>query len=109
MKILLDENLPRKLVETLRAEGCIAESVMTLRMKGLDNGRLFRFACGEFDLFFTRDFGFAHNVRQQPAPNRLKLVHVTLPQQAQDKYVAAFMAHFRNPDWMALLHGADWP
>ena len=41
MKILLDENLPRKLVAALRAEGHEVESVITLRIQGLDNGRLY--------------------------------------------------------------------
>jgi hypothetical protein len=40
VKILLDENLPRKLVEALRAEGHTVESVHTLKMDGLDNGKL---------------------------------------------------------------------
>ncbi len=43
MKILLDENLPRKLIAALRAEGHEVESVHTLRMQGLDNGRLYEF------------------------------------------------------------------
>jgi hypothetical protein len=44
VKILLDENLPRKLVAALRAEGHEVELVHTLRMQGLDNGKLYKFA-----------------------------------------------------------------
>jgi hypothetical protein len=40
VRILLDENLARKLVTALRAVGHEVESVHTLRMQGLDNGRL---------------------------------------------------------------------
>ncbi len=65
MKILLDENLPRKLVPALQAEGHDVESVYTLRMQGLENGELYEFARHSFDLFFTRDRGFAISVRQQ--------------------------------------------
>ena len=36
MKILIDENLPRKLVATLRAEGYEVESVHTLHLQGLE-------------------------------------------------------------------------
>lgn len=50
MRILLDENLPRKLVEALRNEGHEVESVQTLRMQGLDNGKLYRFAVENFEL-----------------------------------------------------------
>ena len=65
MRILLDENLPRKLVPALRAEGHEVELVITLRMQGMDNGRLYQFAIQNFDLCFTRDFGFINNVRQR--------------------------------------------
>ena len=44
MKIFLDENLPRKLVDVLRAEGHAVESVHTLRLQGLANGKLYEFA-----------------------------------------------------------------
>ncbi|MDR3460513.1 MAG: DUF5615 family PIN-like protein [Verrucomicrobiae bacterium] len=64
MKILLDENLPQKLVAALRAEGHKVESVITLKMQGLDNGRLYKFAIQNFDVCFTRDFGFIHNARR---------------------------------------------
>ena len=50
MKILLDENLPRKLVAVLRAEGHEVESVHTLRLDGLASGKLYEFACDNFDL-----------------------------------------------------------
>lgn len=44
MKILREVNLPRKLVEASRREGQETDSVHTLRMQGLDNGRLYEFA-----------------------------------------------------------------
>ena len=50
MKIFLDENLPRKLVDVLRAEGHDVESVHTLRLQGLANGKLYEFAKEGFDL-----------------------------------------------------------
>ena len=42
MKIFLDENLPRKLVGLLRAEGHDVEPVYTLRLQGLANSILLR-------------------------------------------------------------------
>ena len=80
MKILLDENLPRKLVAALRAEGQEVESVHTLRMQGLDNGKPYQFAIQNFELCFTPDFGFTNNVRQGQPPAKFKLLRVTLPQ-----------------------------
>ena len=109
MKILLDENLPRKLVAALRAEGHEVESVITLRMQGLDNGRLYRFAIENFDLCLTRDFGFANNTRQGTVPAGFKLLRVTLPQKPQDEFVADFLATFRASDLNRFRHGDDWP
>jgi Domain of unknown function (DUF5615) len=53
VKILLDENLPRKLVAALRAEGHEVESVIKLRMQGLDNGKFYQFAVQNFEVCFT--------------------------------------------------------
>lgn len=94
MKILIDENLPRKLVGALRAEGHEVESVHTLQRQGVDNGALYALACLEYDLCFTRDSGFAHNARQGPPPQRLKLLRVVLAQQRQDDFVRSSSPSF---------------
>jgi predicted nuclease of predicted toxin-antitoxin system len=109
VKILLDENLPRKLVAALRAEGHEVESVITLRMQGLDNGKLYQFGIQNFDVCFTRDFGFANNVRQSKAPEKFKLLRVTLEQKPQDEFVTDFISAFRASDLTKLQHGDDWP
>jgi len=109
VKILLDENLPRKLVTALRAQGHEVESVHTLRMQGLDNGRLYQFAREKFELCFTRDAGFANNVRQAPTPPGFKLLHVTLAQKPQDLFVADFLKAFAATNWNTVQNGADWP
>ena len=109
MKILLDENLPRKLVAALRTEGHEVESVITLRMQGLDNGRLYQFAIQNFDVCFTRDFGFVNNVRQGKAPEKFKLLRVTLEQKPQDEFIKDFMAAFGAADMTQFQHGDDWP
>jgi predicted nuclease of predicted toxin-antitoxin system len=109
VKILLDENLPRKLVAALRAEGHEVESVHTLRMQGLDNGKLYQFAIQNFDVCFTRDFGFINNVRKGTPPAKFKLLRVTLPQKPQDQFVADFISAFRASDWTQFKHGDDWP
>ena len=109
MKILLDENLPRKLVAALRAEGHEVESVITLRMQGLDNGRLYQFAIRNFDLCFTRDFGFINNVRQGKPPAEFKLLRLTLAQKPQDEFIKDFIAAFRAAGLTGFQHGDDWP
>jgi predicted nuclease of predicted toxin-antitoxin system len=109
VRILLDENLPHKLVAALRAEGQIVESVHTLRMEGLDNGKLYEFAIQNFDVCFTRDFGFANNVRQIKPPPGFKLLRVTLPQKPQDEFVDDFIAAFRKEGIDQHEHGDDWP
>ena len=109
MKILLDENLPRKLVAALRTAGHVAESVHTLKMEGLDNGRLYQFAVENFDLCFTRDFGFIHNAKQGQTPVKFKLLRVVLAQKPQDEFVSDFIAEFRRSDFHQYQHGDDWP
>jgi predicted nuclease of predicted toxin-antitoxin system len=109
VRILLDENLPRKLVAALRGEGHEVESIHTLRLQGLENGKLYEFARESFDLCFTRDAGFAHNVRQGVPPSRLKLVRVTLQQKPQDEFVQDFISAFRATDWTQFHHGDNWP
>jgi predicted nuclease of predicted toxin-antitoxin system len=109
VKILLDENLPRKLVAALRVEGHEVESVITLRMQGLDNGKLYQFAIQNFDICFTRDFGFANNVRQSKPPAKFKLLRVTLEQKPQDEFVTDFISAFRASDLKNFQHGDDWP
>ncbi len=109
MKILLDENLPRKLVAALRAEGHEVESVLTLRMQGLDNGRLYHFAILNFEVCFTRDFGFINNVRQGKAPDKFKLLRVTLEQKPQDEFIKDFTVALRAADLNKFQHGDDWP
>jgi hypothetical protein len=109
VRILLDENLPWKLVAALGAEGQEVESVHTLRLQGLENGKLYRFACDSFDLCFTRDAGFANNVRQGPPPSRLKLLRVTVKQQRQNEFVVEFLTAFRATDWTQFQNGDNWP
>ncbi len=105
----MDENLPRKLVEALRAEGQQVESVHTLRMQGLDNGALYRMTCAKFDLCFTRDAGFVHNAGQGPAPAGFRLLRVILPQTPQEQFVPAFITAFRMTEWSKMTHCGNWP
>ncbi len=109
MKILLDENIPRKLVEAIAAEGHQVESVHTLRLAGIENGALYLLAQRDFDLFFTRDADFAKRARESRTPGKCKLLRVTLHQQPQDQFVITFMAAFRKSDWEKFRNGEDWP
>ena len=109
MRILLDENLPRKLVSALGAEGHEVESVHTLRLQGLENGKLYEFARDTFDICFTRDRGFADSIRRLPQSKRLRLLRVTLPQKRQDEFVLDFLSAFRETDWARFRNGDDWP
>ena len=93
----------------MRAEGQEVESIHTLRLQGLENGKLYEFARDSFDLCFTRDAGFANNVRHSAMPSRLKLLRVTLRQKPQDEFVRDFISVFRITDWTQFGHGDDWP
>jgi hypothetical protein len=108
VRILLDENMPRKLLAALVAEGHEVDSVESLQLQGIDNGALYQFAASNYDLCFTRDTEFSRRVQSQPAA-RLKLVHVIIPQTRQDEFVGQFLTAFRKTDWPSLKSGDDWP
>ena len=63
MRILLDENMPRKLLADLVAEGHEVDSVKSLQLQGIDNGTLYELAASDYDLCFTRDAEFSTRVR----------------------------------------------
>ena len=79
MKILLDENMPESLVSALEDLGHKVDSVNHLKLKGLDNGTLYRQVAGDYDLCFPRDAGFAHNVRQIRNRSQVKVLRVVVP------------------------------
>jgi hypothetical protein len=56
IRVLLDENLPRKLKWSLDAE---AVTVPERGWGGIKNGRLLRLAAAEFDVLLTMDRGIA--------------------------------------------------
>jgi predicted nuclease of predicted toxin-antitoxin system len=62
VKILLDENLPESLLKSLQRVGHQVDSVNTLRLKGIDNGTLYRQVAQNYELCFTRD-GFQSPVK----------------------------------------------
>ena len=64
MKILLDENIPESLSAALERLGHQVDTVNRLNRKGIDNGTLYRQVAIDYDLCFTKDAGFARNVRQ---------------------------------------------
>ena len=109
MKILLDEDMPESLVAALERLGYQVDSVNHLKLKGIDNGTLYRQVAWNYDLCFTRDADFTHNVRQTGELSQVKLLRVTIPQQRVEGFVPEFIAAFLKSDWSEYVTGADWP
>jgi hypothetical protein len=109
VKFLLDENLPESLLAALRNFGHQVDSINHLKLKGLDNGTLYRQVAKNYDLCFTRDAGFAHNVRQMRDQFQVKVLRVIVPQQRVELFVPAFINAFRRSDWARYTNGANWP
>jgi len=59
MRVLLDENLPRRLTHEFD-EGIEAQTVGQRGWKGTENGKLLRLAESAFDVFLTTDQGIPH-------------------------------------------------
>lgn len=109
MRILLDENMPDGLVAPLRSLGHTVDSVGSLRLKGLDNTRLYREVAQGYDLFFTKDRAFAGHVRSLEAPAAVRVVFTTIRQMPEPEFVAAFMEAFGVTDWSSVGSASDWP
>jgi hypothetical protein len=82
--------------------------VKSLQLQGIENGALYQLAASDYDLCFTRDAEFSRRVMSKPA-ERLKLVHVVIPQTRQDEFVQQFLTAFLETDWSKHNNGADWP
>jgi len=108
VRILLDENMPRKLLAALAAEAHEVDSLKSLQLAGIDNGTLYELAASSYDLCFTRDAEFSRRVLSKPAV-RIKLGHVVIPQTRQDEFVQQFLAAFHKTNWATHDSGDDWP
>ena len=109
MRILLDENLPEGLIEPLRRLGHSVDSVGSLGLKGVENGRLFREAASRYDVFFTKDRAFAAWVETLPERARVRVILTVVRQQPEAQFVAAFLEAFASTDWTTSAPVREWP
>jgi hypothetical protein len=109
VRILLDENLPEGLIEPLRNLRHSADSVGSLGLKGLANGRLYREVASGYDLFFTKDREFAARVEALTDPARVSVVLTVIPQQSEIQFVAVFLRAFASTDWSSPVPVREWP
>lgn len=109
MRMLLDENLPEGLIEPLRSLGHVVDSVGSLGLKGLANGRLYAEVAGAYDLFFTKDREFAARVEALANPARVGVVLTAIPQQPEPQFMATFLAAFVATDWSSGVPVREWP
>jgi hypothetical protein len=89
--------------------GHMVDSVNSLKLKGIDNGTLYRQVAVDYELCFTRDAGFAQNVRQLRDPSQVKVLRVIISQQRVESFVPAFIDAFQKSDWAGYSSGDDWP
>ena len=80
-----------------------------LKLKGIDNGTLYCQVAKDYDLCFTRDAGFAHNVRRMEQRSQVKILRVKIPQRRVETFIPTFVDAFSKCDWSKYLNGADWP
>jgi len=101
--------MPESLIGALEELGNEVDSVNRLKLKGLDNGELYQQVAVAYNLCFTRDAGFAHNVRQMRDVSRVKVLRVVVPQQRVESFIPAFVDAFQKSDWLRYSNGDDWP
>jgi predicted nuclease of predicted toxin-antitoxin system len=109
VRILLDENLPEGLIDPLRELGHVVDSIGSLKLKGLDNGRLYREVAARYDLFFTKDRDFADGIKTLVDPAAVKVILTVIRQMPQRQFVATFMTAFSATEWSAVPSSQEWP
>ncbi len=87
----------------------LLDSVVSLRLIGLDNGRLYQEIAQSYDLFFTRDRMFVRTLRTIDAPAPVKVILVRLRQGPRGGYARAFVEAFQRTDWSVYPNGSEWP
>jgi predicted nuclease of predicted toxin-antitoxin system len=97
VKILLDENMPESLADALENLGHEVDSVNHLKLKGIDNGTLYRQVAVNYELCFSRDAGFVHNLRQMRDPAQVKVLRVVIAQQRVESFVPVSSMLFKSP------------
>jgi predicted nuclease of predicted toxin-antitoxin system len=107
VRVFLDENMPRRLLRALADLGHQVDSVHSLGWAGVANGELYKRVADTYELLFTKDDDFAR--RAAARAGTVKVLRVRLRQQRQDAYVAAFLAHFTQSQWVQFQSGDDWP
>jgi hypothetical protein len=80
-----------------------------LRLKGIDNGRLYREVASRYDLFFTKDREFATRVAGLATTPPVTVVITVIPQQPEAAFVTAFIGIFAKTDWSAPAPVREWP
>ena len=101
--------MPESLRLDLRQLGHQVDSVASLRLKGLDNGRLYQEIAQDYELCFTKDRGFVDTVRAIDQPGSVRILLVTIPQAPAGVFSRAFREAFLRTDWSRYPNGSEWP
>jgi Domain of unknown function (DUF5615) len=96
VKILLDENMPESLVEALKHLGHRVDSVNHLKLKGLDNGTLYR-QIAIMTFVLPGMLVLPTMFRQMRDPSTVKVLRVVVPQQRTESVVPALSMLFKTP------------
>jgi len=83
--------------------------VASLRLKGIDNGRLYQEVAHRYDLCFSKDRSFVQSVRAIDRPGAVRVLRVTVAQAPGGRFTQAFVEAFRLTDWSRFPNGSDWP
>ena len=109
MRILLDEDMPESLWRALVELDHEVDSVASLRLKGMDNGRLYQEVAQRYDLCFSTDRLFVQSVRAIDRPGAVRVLRVTIAQAPRSRFTQVFIEAFRLTDWSRVPNGSDWP
>lgn len=107
MKVLLDENMPESVRRALAGEGHEVDSIASLRLKGLDNGRLYREIAVRYEICFSKDREFVRRAAEG-GTGPVKMILVAIPQQPAAEFTEQFLEAFAATRWNEVESGAEW-
>jgi len=98
VNIVADENIPKRTVVALRAQGHVVTDMRESQDKGANDDRVWALAQQERALLVTTDKGFAR--RRTPAHHGILVIRLRQPNRERiHERVMHAMAHFAESSW----------
>lgn len=100
--------MPESVRRALAREGHEVDSIASLRLKGLDNGRLYREIAVRYEVCFSKDREFVRRAAER-GEGPVKMIFVAIPQRPSAEFTELFLEAFAGTEWGDVPSGTEWP